>query len=202
MDRILPYWSANMVVLWDSGMTWWPGFNYSEEEQALMRTQAARVFGRGKLYSLMVAVIFITGLCLVVPGIMVPVLTSLYPDPSQTSPLVFAGVLATIAALSLGLWLPLAMALAAGTVNGMLGDPPTVAIGPAERNLSRRIKWQIQRMALIMSGLLVPGVMAFIVFDIDTQKGPIHYAIVAADVLIAIGTALYLRAAGKRRQGQ
>lgn len=200
MDRILPYWSANMVALWDSGMTWWPGFNYSVEEQGAMRAQAERVDGRGALYSFIVAVIFIAGLCFIVPGIMFPVLNWLYPDPSQTSALVFVCVLATIAAVSLGLWLPVAMALAARSIDLMLGRPEhTGALGAAEQALAQRIKWQLQRMALIMSGLLVPGVMAFIIFDIDTRKGAIHYVIQAADIAIIVGTALYLRAAGKRR---
>ncbi len=200
MDRILPYWSANMVALWDNGMTWWPGFNYSAEEQALMRTQANRVAGRGVIYSIMVAIIFIAGLCVIVPGIMLPLLNWLYPDPSQISGLVFACVLATISAISLGLWLPVAMALAARAIDLMLDRPAGAgALDEAEQALARRIKWQLQRMALIMSGILIPGIMAFIIFDIDTRKGPIHYVIQAADIAIIVGTALYLRAVGKRR---
>lgn len=201
MDRILPYWSANMATLWAMGMTWWPGFNYSAEEQALMRMQARRVAGRGTAYALAGAVIFIAGLCVIVPGILLPVLSWLYPDVTQVKPLVFAALMATIAAFSLGLWLPLAMALAARTVDLLLGRPEDkAALGAAELALARRVRWQLQRMALIMSGLLLPGIMAFIVFDIDTRKGPIHFLIQAGDAVVIVLTLLYLRAAGRRQK--
>ena len=201
MDRILPYWSANMATLWDMGMTWWPGFNYSAEEQALMRMQARRVAGRGTAYALAVAVIFIAGLCVIVPGILLPVLSWLYPDVTQVKPLVFAALMATIAAFSLGLWLPLAMALAARAVDLLLGGPEDkTALGAAELALARRVRWQLQRMALIMSGLLLPGIMAFIVFDIDTGKGPIQFLIQAGDAAVIVLTLLYLRAAGRRQK--
>jgi hypothetical protein len=201
MERILPYWSANMAAFWNAGITWWPGFNYTADEQALMRQQAAPVAGRRGLYSFVVATIFIAGLVVIVPGIMFPVLNGLYPDPSKLNGLVFAVLMASIAALSLGLWLPVAMVLSAKTVDLLLGKPPQQGpLGAPEQKLVRRIRWQLQRMALIMSGLLIPGIMAFIILDIDTRKGPLHFAIQAADVFVFVGTALYIRIAGRRNR--
>lgn len=200
MDRILPYWSANMATLWDMGMSWWPGFNYTAEEQALMRSQAQRVGGRGAIYGFAVAVLFIAGLGVIVPAALLPLLNWLYPDFTQIGGLVFAVLLATVAAFSLGLWLPLAMALAARAVDLLLGRPRDGAWGAAEQALAQRVRWQLQRMALIMSGLLVPGIMAFIIFDIDTRKGPLHFLLQAADLIVIVGTLFYLRAAGRRRR--
>lgn len=201
MDRVLPYWSSNMAVLWDAGITWWPGFNYTAEEQALMRAQATRVAGRTRLYRITLAAIFIAGLAVIVPGIMLPVLNGLYPDASKLNGGVFAALMGGIAALSLGLWLPAAMVLAAKAIDLALGKPEQAgAPGPQEQALARRVRWQIQRMGLIMSGLLIPGIMLWIVLNIDTQKGAIHYVIQVADVIVIVGTALYIRIAARRNR--
>ena len=118
-ERFLRYWAANMVFAWEtSADTPWLGFGYSDDEKARMKALAATIPpSAAALFFSVLVVGFIALAAVAVVGFMMPVLTALYPDPSQTKALPFVLVLACVCFICLGLGFPLTLGLAAAAAD-------------------------------------------------------------------------------------
>ncbi|MFT3953143.1 MAG: hypothetical protein QM722_01640 [Piscinibacter sp.] len=195
-ERLLRYWSANMeVALASSSGAPWIGFGYEDGERERMKALAARLPGSAAvLFFAVVVVGFILLAAAAVVGGMLPVLTWLYPDPSQTRPLPFVLVLASVCLFSLGVGLPLMLGLGGWAADRFAGGTPQPSL-PGDAALARKIRMQLLRMTLIMVGAFIPGCMLFILFDI--QAGPLVFWLkVACGVLTLISLAGAVRARG------
>ena len=62
----------------------------------------------------------------------------------------------------------------------------SVALQPHDDALAAKVSWQINRITLIMCGLLVPGVLLFIAYDID--GGPLLAALKWAAAAVMLGS--------------
>jgi hypothetical protein len=191
-ERFLRYWAVNMTEAFRaSSDAWWPGFAYTAEEKARMKEIAEdeRIGGGAMLtfYAvLVVGFIVFAGICVV--GVLVPVIQLMYPDPSKLQPLPFLLVLACVVVLCLGLGLPLSMRLGAWAGDAWSdGAPLPSKAGDAA--LLAKVRYQLRRVAFIAAGVLVPGTLLFILYDID--GGPI-----VLWLKLALGAAIILSLAG------
>ncbi|WP_322414944.1 hypothetical protein [Mesorhizobium huakuii] len=182
----LAFWAKGMVSINDARMEW-PGFSYSDAEWARMRTLSEPIgTGTYQLFTIVNAAIFIAIAALGMFGVFLPLATLLFPVPAQTSALKFSLLLAACAFLIIGLGLPISMRLSAILVGG---KTVRAALVPASSDeaLAAKVSWQINRIMLILCGLLVPGILLFIAYDI--QAGPIITALKwLAIALMAVST--------------
>jgi len=182
----LAFWAKGMVSINDARMEW-PGFSYSDAEWARMRTLSEPIgTGTYQLFTIVNAVIFIAIAALGIFGVFLPLATRLFPVPAETSALKFSLLLAACAFLIIGLGLPISMRLSAMLLGG---KTVRAALAPAagDEALAAKVSWQINRIMLIMCGLLVPGILLFIAYDI--QAGPIITALKwLAIALMAVST--------------
>ncbi len=189
----LAFWAKNMASIRSGGMDW-PGFSYTDEEWARMDVLSGAVGdGAYTKYVLVNAVVFIVIAAVAIAAVFLPLATLLFPIPAKTSALKFTLLLAACCFLTIGLGLPVSLEAAAS----LCADRKAIAALPlsgGDARLAAKVSWQIKRIALIMCGLLVPGVLVFIAYDI--QGGPTVTALKwAAIALMGISTA-----AGIRRQ--
>ncbi|ESY86429.1 hypothetical protein X739_13290 [Mesorhizobium sp. LNHC220B00] len=182
----LAFWAKGMVSINDARMEW-PGFSYSQPEWARMRALSAPIgAGTYHLFTIINAVIFIAIAALGIFGVFLPLATVLFPVPAETSALKFSLLLAACAFLIIGLGLPISMRLSAMLVGGKRMRE-TLVPAAGDDALASKVSWQINRIMLIMCGLLVPGILLFIAHDI--QAGPIITALKwLAIVLMAVST--------------
>lgn len=182
----LAFWAKGMVSINNARMEW-PGFSYSDAEWARMRTLSEPIgAGTYQLFTMVNAAIFIAIAALGIFGAFLPLATLLFPIPAETSALKFSMLLAACAFLIIGLGLPISMRLSAMLVGG---KTLRAALVPAagDEALASKVSWQINRIMLIMCGLLVPGILLFIAYDI--QAGPIITALKwLAIALMAVST--------------
>ena len=182
----LAFWAKNMSVLRESGYSWWPGFSYTPAEWDEIERLAKPIDGGAYLKFIgLNALLFIVFTGIAVVGFMLPVLLLLYPDPSKLQPLPFVLLLASVAAITIGVGLPLSMKISAWLCASEEVKTQLVASSETEK-LGKRVSWQLLRMTLIMCGLLIPGVLLWIALDI--QGGPLLTAIKAILALIFIGS--------------
>ena len=169
----LAFWAKNMSAIRD-GKIKWPGFSYTDPEWSRMQTLAAPISdGRYNLYLFVNAVIFIAVAALGIVGIWLPLANLLFPVPAETSALKFALLLAGYCLLALGVGLPVSLRIAAWwCATPEIGELPPA---PPDRALRDKVAWQIGRITLIMCGVLVPGILVFIAYDI--QAGPVITAL-------------------------
>lgn len=170
----LAFWAKGMVSINDARMEW-PGFSYSDAEWARMRALSEPIgTGTYQLFTIVNAAIFIAIAVLGMFCVFLPLATLLFPIPAQTSALKFSLLLAACAFLIIGLGLPISMRLSAILVGG---KTVRAALVPAagDEVLAAKVSWQINRIMLILCGLLVPGILLFIAYDI--QAGPIITAL-------------------------
>jgi hypothetical protein len=145
------------------------------------------------------AAVFIALAAVLIGAGFVPLLTALYPNPADTRPLVFALLLAATALLAIGVGLPLTMRLAAWLVGGAVHA--RLAPTPETDALWAKVAWQIRRMAVLMCGALVPGILVFIAFDIDA--GPIITALKWVGIVaVVLSTAHTVRRRRERTSGE
>lgn len=189
----LAFWAKGMVAINDARMEW-PGFSYTDAEWARMQTLSEPITaGSYQLFTIVNAVIFITIAALGIFGVFLPLATVLFPVPAETSALKFSLLLAACAFLIIGLGLPISMRLSAVLAASRAVRAALVA-APGDEALASRVSWQINRIMLIMCGLLVPGILLFIAYDIEA--GPVITALKwLAIALMAVSTL-----AGVRRQ--
>jgi len=182
----LAFWAKGMVSINNARMEW-PGFSYSDSEWARMRTLSEPIgAGTYQLFTIVNAVIFIAIAALGIFGAFLPLATLLFPVPAETSALKFSLLLAGCAFLIIGLGLPISMRLSAMLVGGKTVRAALVP-APGDEALAAKVSWQINRIMLIMCGLLVPGILLFIAYDI--QAGPIITALKwLAIALMAVST--------------
>ncbi|BAV46257.1 Uncharacterized protein MLTONO_1354 [Mesorhizobium loti] len=182
----LAFWAKGMVSINDARMEW-PGFSYSDAEWARMRTLSEPIGAwTYQLFTIVNAGIFIAIAALGIFGVFLPLATLLFPVPAETSALKFSLLLAACAFLIIGLGLPISMRLSAMLLGG---KTVRAALAPAagDEALAAKVSWQINRIMLIMCGLLVPGILLFIAYDI--QAGPIITALKwLAIALMAVST--------------
>jgi len=182
----LAFWAKGMVSINNARMEW-PGFSYTDSEWARMRTLSEPIGpGTYQLFTIVNAAIFIAIAALGMFGVFLPLATLLFPIPAETSALKFSLLLAACAFLIIGLGLPISMRLSAMLVGG---KTLRAALVPAsgDEALATKVSWQINRIMLIMCGLLVPGILLFIAYDI--QAGPIITALKwLAIALMAVST--------------
>ncbi|MBB6412068.1 hypothetical protein [Mesorhizobium sangaii] len=189
----LAFWAKGMVAISDGRMEW-PGFSYADAEWARMRTLSEPIgAGTYQLFTIVNAVMFITIAALGIFGVFLPLATMLFPVPAETSALKFSLLLAACAFLIIGLGLPISMRLSAVLVASKAVRAALIA-APGDEALASKVSWQINRIVLIMCGLLVPGILLFIAYDMEA--GPIITALKwLAIALMAVSTV-----AGIRRQ--
>ncbi|MES0196216.1 hypothetical protein [Mesorhizobium sp. M0011] len=147
------------------------GLSYTDAEWARMRTLSEPIgVGTYQLFTIVNAAIFITIAAIGIFGVFLPLATLLFPIAAETSALKFSLLLAACAFLIIGLGLPISMHLSAMLVGGKTVRAVLVpALG--DEALASKVSWQINRIMLVMCGLLVPGILLFIAYDI--QAGPI-----------------------------
>ncbi len=172
-ERFLRYWSVNMGIAWESGYTWWPGFSYTEAERARMTELTRDLPGGAMVRYFLYAVIgtLLAAAIAVVVMVGAPIML-LYPDPSKLSPLVFVGLMASVIALILGVGMPLIL-MAAGWAADRWGGGRPAAGALGDTALYAKVRWQFQRMGLVLAGLFIPGTLLFIAFNIDA--GPVAF---------------------------
>jgi hypothetical protein len=182
----LAFWARNMVAIRRGGMTW-PGFSYTDPEWARMDALAGAVERwRFKLYTWVNAAIFIAFAAAGIGAIFLPLASILFPVPAETKPLPFVLLLAATALLILGVGLPVSMRITARLVAS--DATRTLKPAPGDAALEAKIGWQIRRMIIIMCGVLVPGTLIFIAFNI--QAGPVITVIKWVSIgLVALSTA-------------
>ncbi|UVK36203.1 hypothetical protein LHFGNBLO_003097 [Mesorhizobium sp. AR10] len=185
----LAFWARGMVAIRDGRMEW-PGFSCTEAEWARMRTLAAPIgAGTYQLFTLVNAAIFIALAALGIFCLFLPLATLLFPVPAETSALKFSLLLAACAFLIIGLGLPISMRLSSALLASKAIRAALVA-APGDEALAAKVSWQINRITLVLCGLLVPGILLFIAYDINA--GPIisalkWLAIALMGVSVAVG---------------
>src|ERR1700743_1028651 len=96
----LALWASMMMPIKDAGMSW-IGFSYTDAEWAQMAKLAEAVHPDVTLrFKVVTAAICISLPALLIGGVFVPLLSALYPNPANTSALVFALLLAATALLA------------------------------------------------------------------------------------------------------
>ena len=166
----LAMWGKNMTAI-RGGRMEWPGFSYSEGEWRRLNAVSAAVNNAAfNKYILVNAAVFIVIAAIGIAAIFLPLATVLFPVPAETSALKFALLLAACAVLIIGAGLPISLRIAAWmSADATMRAQLAAASGDAA--LSSKISWQINRITLIMCGVLVPGMLVWIAYDIDA--GPI-----------------------------
>jgi hypothetical protein len=200
--RFLDYWSANMCFAWAlSHDTQWPGFRYQEAERALMRRRADRVgSGRFRAFMIWATVLFIVAAALLVGLVMMPLLIWFWPDPARTPAAGFFGIMAAVIALAIGpVFLVVLRASAWLAERGGRNAGAAPPLTSEETALLAKVRWQFFRMALVLGGLFVPGVLIWSTLNADLRAGIVWtlntgYAVV---MLVSIGG---LVARGRKRR--
>ena len=166
----LAMWAKNMTIIKDGRMEW-PGFSYSDDEWQRMYALSAPVtnFAYQK-YIWINAVVFIVLAAIGIAAIFLPLATVLFPVPAETSALKFSLLLAACAFLIIGGGLPISLSIASW-MSADAAMRQQLAAAPGDEALASKISWQINRITLIMCGVLVPGMLVWITYDIDA--GPI-----------------------------
>jgi hypothetical protein len=185
----LAFWARGMVAIKDGRMEW-PGFSYTDAEWARMRVLAAPIgAGRYQLFTWVNAAIFIAIAALGIVCVFLPLATLLFPVPAETSALKFSLLLAGCAFLIIGLGLPISLRLSSALMASKEMRAGLV-VEAGDEALAAKVSWQINRIMLVMCGLLVPGILLFIAYDVNA--GPVittlkWLAIVLMAVSVAIG---------------
>jgi len=194
----LAFWSRNMVAIREDGMDW-PGFSYSEPQWQRMRALAEPVAdGTFRKFIVVNAAIFIVIAAIGIAAIFLPLANVLFPVPAETSALQFATLLAASCLLIIGGGLPLSM-LAAARLCADARMTGRLAWQPDDEALASKIGWQLRRITLVMCGLLVPGMLLFIAYDID--GGPILSVLKWLAAIIALLSVASLGSRMKRKRG-
>ncbi|MER8962352.1 hypothetical protein [Mesorhizobium sp. M0701] len=184
----LAFWAKGMTAIRDGHMEW-PGFSYTEVEWARMTTLAKPVgSGTYQLFTLVNAAIFIAIAALGMFCVFLPLAALLFPVPAETSALKFSLLLAACALLIIGIGLPISLRLSTTLVAPKAMRAALVAV-PGDQALAAKVSWQINRITLVLCGLLVPGILLFIAYDIEA--GPIITALKwLAIALMAVSVAI------------
>lgn len=159
----LAFWAKGMTAIRDGHMEW-PGFSYTEVEWVRMTTLAKPI--GGGTYQLFTLVIFIAIAALGIFCVFLPLAALLFPVPAETSALKFSLLLAACALLIIGIGLPISLRLSTALVAPKSLHAALVAV-PGDQALAAKVSWQINRITLVLCGLLVPGILLFIAYDID-----------------------------------
>ena len=193
----LAMWAKNMTAIRDGHMEW-PGFSYSDDEWQRMYALSAPVTNVAyNKYILVNAVVFIVIAAIGIVAIFLPLATVLFPVPAETSALKFALLLRACAFLIIGSGLPISLRVAAW-MSANVAMRQQLAAAPGDEALSSKISWQINRITLIMCGVLVPGMLVWIAYDIDV--GPIVTTIKWLDIaLMGVSTAAGLQKQRKQK---
>lgn len=195
----LAFWARGMTAIRDGRMEW-PGFSYTEPEWTRMRTLAAPIgAGTYQLFTWVNAAIFIA-IAIAALGIFcvfLPLATLLFPVPAETSALKFSLLLAACAFLIIGLGLPISLRLSSALVASKAIRAALVA-APGDEALTAKVSWQINRITLVMCGLLVPGILLFIAYDINA--GPIITALKWLAIAL-MGVSVAIGALQRKKQG-
>jgi hypothetical protein len=159
---ILQYWGRNMSGFYDLGITWWPGFNYTEEERKQLRALGAPVSAERMFAFLWLnAFFFIVLAALVIVFGMLPMLRAL--DPKFDSPAIFGCCLGGAAIISIALGLPASMALTSISLRllaGELAEAKEVKEDAAAQ-LYRKMLGQFTVAAVVAGVLFVPGLLFY-----------------------------------------
>ncbi|MER9866079.1 hypothetical protein NKJ35_02570 [Mesorhizobium sp. M0136] len=184
----LAFWAKGMTAIRDGHMEW-PGFSYTDVEWARMTTLAKPVGGGTyQLFTLVNAAIFIAIAALGIFCVFLPLAALLFPLPAETSALKFSLLLAACAFLIIGIGLPISLRLSTALVAPKSLHAAIVAV-PGDQALAAKVSWQINRITLVLCGLLVPGILLFIAYDIEA--GPIITALKwLAIALMAVSVAI------------
>ena len=163
---VLAFWGKNLCMIHDLGMSW-PGFSYTKPEwvRLAVLSQAVSRFANAK-FKAVNAVVFIAIAGAAMFGGFLPVASALFPVPAETPAAQFLVLLATFAAVILGFGLPVSMRIAAW----FSANPAAIAgvpDSPEDPPLARKVRFQMWRMIVIMCGILVPGAMLLITYNIN-----------------------------------
>jgi len=127
-----------------------------------------------------------------VVGILLPLVTVLFPNPAATKSIYFVLLLAATALLIIGIGLPLSMRIAAALSSNETLRAALVA-APGDAELARKVSFQINRITVIMCGVFVPGTMLWIAFNV--QAGPIITVLKWLSFAALAGSLAYSRVA-------
>lgn len=194
----LAFWARMVTGIKGAGMTW-PGFSYTDAEWSRLEVLADQVSAEvAGAFLWLNAAVFIGLAAIVMFGVFLPLATVIFPNPADTRPLPFALLLAAVCLLTLGVGLPLAMRVTAWllTTDKVRGR---LASEPGDAALWAKVRFQMTRTTVIMCGLLVPGILIFITFNID--GGPLITTLkwaANAAVLLSMAHTWYRR---RPRQG-
>lgn len=165
----LAFWARNMMNIRNRGWDW-PGFSYDDAEWARFSVLAGAADKQFVLYILTNTILFLILAVAVTAAFFLPLATLLFPVPANTPAFAFVLLLAANCAILLGGGLPLTMWVAAA-VAADASMKAKLSPQPGDAELAAKVRWQLLRIVLVMCGLLVPGTILFITFNIDA--GPI-----------------------------
>jgi hypothetical protein len=194
--RFLRYWAVNVSIVYAGGWSWIPGFPYKEEEKSRLAAIAASVPGAAVTVWLAAATIFFfLVLIVLVVGVMVPLITLLWPDPANMSATGFVSILALLMLVSIGWVMPLSIALGGAVADYLAGDPPPPDL-PGDAALCAKIHHQFWRLCAIIATIFIPGFLIFLSFDINPGVLLIFTRILtAASILLGLISHLQARRA-------
>lgn len=191
----LAFWAEGMVRIDDAKQSW-PGFSYTEDEWRRLRALSSVVPGPTYMMFVLVnAAVFIAIAAIGIGAIFIPLATLLFPVPAETGALRFSMLLAGCSFLIIGLGLPLSLR-AAAALSTSAAMRTGLAPSPGDGALAAKIAWQINRITLVMCGLLVPGMLIWITYDI--HAGPLVTALKWI-AIAAMGASTALGVRGRRR---
>lgn len=169
-SRFLRYWGLNMSMVYSWGWAWTPGFSYTDDEKKrfaeLSQTVSA---GATSIWMAAVVILFLL-IGAVAMTVMIVIASLAWPDPSKTPAIAFVSLLALTCFLTLGFGFPLSMVWG-GTIADWFAGGAAPAEAPGDAALHAKIRGQLWRLIAVMCVILIPGTMAFIVFNIDA--GPV-----------------------------
>jgi hypothetical protein len=192
----LAFWAKGMVEIRTARMSW-PGFSYADDEWARMAELAATIENsRYGLFKLINALLFIALAAAGICGLWLPLVTVMFPVPAETRALPFTLLLAACALFMVTAGLPLSMRLAAGFAADAAMRARRAMLAGDDTALARKIRHQINRVVVLMCGVLVPGTLIFIAYQIEA--GPLITALKWTGFALLAGSVGYAGAARLR----
>lgn len=153
--RFLRYWALNICVARRSG-TATPGFSYEDAEWdrlfAIARTVSGSSIG---VWLAATALGYIALATLIMIGVLVPLLSLLWPAPATMPASGFFALLALMGVTLVAVGMPLSLAWG-GALGDWLAGTPDLATEPGDAALLRTIRRQFWRVAIVAALSVIP----------------------------------------------
>jgi hypothetical protein len=153
--RFLRYWSVNMAMVWAGG--WgadaFPGFGYTETEQARMQALASQTTAAAIWVWMAAAVLIYIALAAAGMGAaMWAAFSLLWPNPDKVSEPGLLGLIVLVLVVMVGFGMPLSIGVGGALADGLNNHPTDD--DPGDAALAAKITRQFRRMALVLAVLV------------------------------------------------